>query len=93
MGWQSVALLVVLIWYFTQRENVYLLDFTTFEPPDEWKLSYDQLLEAMRVQNVYTEDSLNFMEKMLKQSGTGPRTAWPPVSILSNHKCVYFLSY
>jgi hypothetical protein len=76
-----MVLLVLLIWYFTHRDNVYLLDFATFEPPDEWKLSYDQLMEAMRLQNVYTEESLNFMEKMLKQSGTGPRTAWPPVSI------------
>ncbi len=32
----------------------------------------------MRKQPEFTEDSINFMERMLNQSGVGPATAWPP---------------
>lgn len=84
MSWQSIALLAVVFWYLTHRDNVYLIDFTTFDAPDDWKLSYEQLVEAMKLQGCYTEDSLTFMEKMLKNSGTGPKTAWPPVCFFSS---------
>lgn len=79
LGWKPWAVIAILLWYFTHRENqVYLLDFTTFEPPSSWKLSPEQLLEAMRFQGCFTEESLEFMGRMLKQSGVGPSTAWPP---------------
>lgn len=32
----------------------------------------------MRVQNAYTEESLEFMKRLLATSGVGPKTAWPP---------------
>lgn len=57
---------------------VYLIDFSTFEPPASWKVSPEQLMELMKFQNCYTQESLDFMERMLKQSGVGPSTAWPP---------------
>eukprot|EP01041_Mallomonas_annulata_P011032 gene11032-23057_t len=79
LGWKTMALLALTIWYLNHREKpVYLLDFCTFEPPESWKVSYDDLMEIMRRQECFTEDSIDFMNRMLERSGCGPSTAWPP---------------
>jgi len=79
LGWKSMALLALLIWYINHREKpVYLVDFVTWEPPESWKLSHEQIMQAMEVQGCFTEESLDFMRRMLAQSGVGPSTAWPP---------------
>jgi 3-ketoacyl-CoA synthase len=69
----------LVIWYISQRDKpVYLIDFAVFEPPEDWKLNHDQLMDIMGKQGCFTEDSLNFLSRMLMQSGVGPATAWPP---------------
>ena len=74
-----MALLALILWYMKNRDKpVYLVDFSTFQPPEDWKLSHDQLMEIMRLQGCFTEDSLTFLRRMLEQSGVGPSTAWPP---------------
>ncbi|RYG67544.1 hypothetical protein EON64_07195 [archaeon] len=79
LGWQTVAILAILVWLLYNREKrVYLLDFATFDAPDSWKVSQEQIIEMLRIQGCYTEQSLSFMDRMLKQSGTGNATAWPP---------------
>jgi len=79
LGAQFLVVALLFVWNFVQlRNTVYLLDFETFEPPDNWKCSPDQILEAMRRQDCFTEESLQFMGRMVNQSGVGPRTAWPP---------------
>lgn len=79
LGWKSLALLALLVWYASNRDaTVYLIDFTTFKAPESWKLSPGQLLEVMRRTGSFTEDSLQFMDRMLEHSGVGPSTAWPP---------------
>jgi len=79
LGWKTMALLALLIWYVNHREKpVYLIDFTTWEPPESWKLSHEQLMKAMEFQGCFTEESLEFLRRMLTQSGVGPATAWPP---------------
>ena len=59
-------------------KQVLLIDFACFEPPESWKVSHEQLMHMMRAQNVFTEESLEFLSRMLTQSGCGPSTAWPP---------------
>lgn len=79
LGWKSMLLVAFLIFFVNRYENpVYLLDFSTFEPPDSWKVSAEQLLEIMKLQECFTEESLAFQERMLAASGVGPSTAWPP---------------
>ncbi len=71
--------MAVVVWYLSHRVSpVYLVDFTTFQPPESWLLSHQQLVEAMRMQESFSEESLDFMNRMLQQSGVGPKTAWPP---------------
>ena len=79
LGWRTMFLLALLVWYINSYEkSVYLVNFTTFEPPESWKLSPEQLIQIMRAQNCFTEDSIQFLDRMLQQSGVGPSTAWPP---------------
>jgi len=82
LGWKTFLVIAIVLWYLFKQENpVYLLDFATFEPPEDWKLTSDQLMSIMRGQGTFTEDSLAFLERMLSQSGCGPSTAWPPGTV------------
>lgn len=79
LPWQVVLAIALLVWNFSRMGSpVYLLDFSTFEPPESWKTNREQLIEAMSKQPSFTEESLKFMDRMLAQSGVGPSTAWPP---------------
>lgn len=66
LGWKSMAILALVIWYLNHRDKpVYLIDFAVFEPPEDWKLSHDQLMDIMGKQGCFTEDSLNFLSRFM----------------------------
>ena len=76
---KTTALILVIAAWLVRRDNpIYLLSFATFKPPEEWKVSHVEILEMMRRQRCFTEDSLDFMKRILERSGTGQATAWPP---------------
>jgi len=54
------------------------MGYATFKAPDSWKVTHDEIMEIMRRQKCFTEDSLGFLNKILERSGTGQATAWPP---------------
>lgn len=70
--------LIVLGWIVRMDSPTYLLAFATFKPPADWKFSHEQILEMLRRQKCYTQESLDFMKRILERSGTGQATAWPP---------------
>ena len=74
----TAVVLVVLAWLLRMDNPIYLLSFATFKAPDSWKVSQAEIVEMMRRQGCFTEDSLNFMKRLLERSGTGQSTAWPP---------------
>lgn len=79
VGWKAAAVLGIAVWYLHYTASpVYLLDFSTFEPPEEWKVSPEKLIDIMKAQGCFTPESIEFMSKMLAHSGCGPSTAWPP---------------
>jgi 3-ketoacyl-CoA synthase len=57
---------------------IYMLAFSTFKAPDSWKVSHAQIIQMMKNQKCFTEESIGFMERLLERSGTGQSTAWPP---------------
>jgi len=71
----GVALLLLLN---ATRPAVYLMDFAVYQPPAEWKVSQQDCVDLMRKYGCYTDESLSFMERILKRSGTGEATHWPP---------------
>lgn len=58
-------------WFSARGRPVYLVDFSTFKPPEDWKLSHAQLMEIMKRKKCFTDQSLEFMERVLANSGTG----------------------
>lgn len=79
VGLKVNLLICAVIYYIARMDNaVYLLNFSTFEPPSSWKVSHDEILQMMKNQNCFTEESLSFMKRILARSGTGQATAWPP---------------
>jgi len=65
-----------------RRGSVFLVDFALFDPPEEWRVSKQQILDIIQntgqVERSFTESDVAFQNKVLGNSGTGDRTAWPP---------------
>jgi len=74
----TFAVLVIAVWYMRRQNPVYLLSFATFQAPDSWKCSHKDISQIMKRQGCFTEQSLEFMDRILERSGTGQATAWPP---------------
>eukprot|EP00536_Pseudo-nitzschia_multiseries_P011350 jgi/Psemu1/320058/estExt_fgenesh1_pm.C_3820001 len=74
----TALILVVGAWMISRDSPIYLLSFETFKAPDDWKCNQDEIMEMMKRQNCFTQESLNFLRRILDRSGTGPATAWPP---------------
>ncbi|KAL1528946.1 hypothetical protein AB1Y20_010268 [Prymnesium parvum] len=83
-GWARLLLLAILVAFllFRGTRTVYLVDFATFDAPEEWKVTKAELLTVLRhageQRQTFGEEDLAFMEKVLANSGTGDATAWPP---------------
>lgn len=88
LGWKGSIIIAILVWVVHSWERtVYLLDFTTFEPPKSWRITSDSLMEILHKQEPpFSEESLKFTEKILAQSGVGDGTAWPPSILNFNFK-------
>jgi 3-ketoacyl-CoA synthase len=72
-------LFILGLWWATHRHRpIYLVDFATYKPPQSWKVSQADVMEIMKRKGCFTQKSLEFMERILANSGTGPSTAWPP---------------
>ena len=83
-GWFAPACLAVMAVAFLLRRSkaVYLVDFSVFEPPKNWRATQKQLLSILKNTGVqedsFSEEDLEFMTKVIGNSGTGETTAWPP---------------
>lgn len=74
----TILVLVIIYWVVMVDSPVYLMAFSTFKAPAHWKVTHEQIIEMMRRQDCFTQESLDFMERLLVRSGTGQATAWPP---------------
>eukprot|EP00985_Skeletonema_marinoi_P005450 scaffold2360_cov130-Skeletonema_marinoi.AAC.2 len=74
----TALVLVVMGWIVLNDNPTYMLAFSTFKAPDSWKVSHAQIIQMMKNQGSFTDDSIGFMERLLARSGTGQSTAWPP---------------
>jgi len=74
----TALILAVAAWMIRRDSPIYMLSFETFKAPDDWKCTQDEIMEIMKRQGCFTQESLNFLRRILDRSGTGPATAWPP---------------
>lgn len=74
----TALVLVVIGWIVNMDNPIYMLAFSTFKAPDSWKVSHAEIIQMMKNQKCFTDESISFMERLLERSGTGQSTAWPP---------------
>lgn len=77
--------LIIMVLILRMENPTYLLAFSTFKAPASWRVSHEQIIEMMKHQECFTDDSLDFMKRLLVRSGTGQSTAWPPGIVQSLH--------
>jgi hypothetical protein len=77
--WLAYGIIVAcMVWLVSAKRPVYLMDFAVFEPPASWKVTKKEVMELLRLQGCYSEESLEFQERLLERNGTGDNTYWPP---------------
>ena len=69
--------LALALWMSHGKRPVYLLDFYCFQPPAHLQASVPQFVDGMRRSGRWTEQSLDFMDKITSISDLGPRTYFP----------------
>lgn len=77
----TVLVLIVLVWIIRMDNPVYCMSFATFKPPDSWKVTQEQIMQIFKSQDIFTDESIEFMKRMLERSGTGNATAYPPAIV------------
>jgi len=77
--WYAYAIIAFWVfWVLSARPPVYLVDFTVYEPPADFQATRAELVGVWRKLGCYTEESIQFMARLLEKSGTGDSTHWPP---------------
>ena len=72
----AVASLVLLVWWW-RRENIYLVDFECYRPPDHLKVSYELFDVGSREANVFSEETMDFQNRILAKSALSGETFFP----------------
>ncbi|KAI3435763.1 hypothetical protein D9Q98_001821 [Chlorella vulgaris] len=72
---------------FTRSRPVYLLNFHCFKPPANLKMESEFFMTHSRNSKAFTQESLDFQEKVLARSGLGEET-YLPASIMSQPPCI-----
>jgi 3-ketoacyl-CoA synthase len=68
---------LVTLYWATRRRAVYLLDFHTYQPPDELKCTTEYYKLQSRRVGCFDEESMQFQEKLLERTGLGEETYFP----------------
>lgn len=71
-------LLFTCLYFLRVKSTVYLVDFATYQPPDELKMPHDRFMKRTREVGWFTEESIEFQEKLLYRTGLGNETYFPP---------------
>ena len=80
--WYAYLIIAFAVYYgISSKPSVYLMDFAVYEPPKDWQISRAQIIDILEKHHVYDPSSLEFMAKLLANSGTGDATHWPPGTV------------
>jgi len=76
---QVIGALALILAYLNQHKpSVYCLENLVYKPPEEWKVSRQDILKMLEAQQCFTDASIDFQRRILENSGTGEATHWPP---------------
>lgn len=69
---------ILLLKSFPSSPTVYLADFACYKPPKSWRVPFSSFLENSALMGFFTQESIDFMAKILASSGQGEQTYLPP---------------
>lgn len=76
---QVIGASALILAYLNQHKpSVYCLENLVYKPPEEWKVSRQDILKMLEAQQCFTDASIDFQRRILENSGTGEATHWPP---------------
>jgi len=76
---QVIGASALILAYLSQHKpSVYCLENLVYKPPEEWKVSRQDILKMLEAQQCFTDASIDFQRRILENSGTGEATHWPP---------------
>ena len=59
------------------NSTVYLMDISCFRPPAILRAPHSTFLEHSKVSGIFSQESLEFQQKILERCGLGPSTSFP----------------
>jgi len=74
----SGLIVTITIYLMSRATPVYLVDFTTYQPPDHLKFPHELFIKISRATGWFSEESLAFQEKLAHRTGLGNETYMPP---------------
>lgn len=74
----ALLLAVAMAYIMTRSKPVYLVDYHCFKAPANLKMPQDKFKHLSGVSGVFSEQSLEFQEKIMERSGLGDETYLPP---------------
>ncbi|CAL8466615.1 g6151 [Coccomyxa elongata] len=74
---------VVTACIYRRPRPVYLLNYSVYKPPEEWRCTHDEFLENSRMCGAFNEASIAFQTKMVANGGLGQDT-YLPEGVLSH---------
>ncbi|KAJ7962239.1 3-ketoacyl-CoA synthase [Quillaja saponaria] len=75
----SLLGLILYIYIDITPRSTYLLDFSCYRPPNEFKISKKEFIELAKKSGNFNEAAIEFQQRVLKKSGIGDETYMPPV--------------
>ncbi|CAJ1373363.1 unnamed protein product [Effrenium voratum] len=76
---QVIGAAALILAYMSQHKpSVYCLENLVYKPPQDWEVSQKQIVKMLEAQHCFNEASIDFQQRILDNSGTGPSTHWPP---------------
>ncbi|XP_071729997.1 3-ketoacyl-CoA synthase 4-like [Rutidosis leptorrhynchoides] len=77
----NVTVLGFIIYIMTRPRPVYLVDFACYRPPDNQKVTRDQVAVLAKLYGGFTDSSFEFTKMIIGRSGLGDETYAPEVML------------
>jgi len=72
------AMILGLLYYFGTPSSVYLIDFAVLEADEKYMVPSEIFLQKTRNSGYFSQENIDFQEKILRRSGLGEETYFPP---------------
>lgn len=77
MAFFGVLVFTISVYFMSKPRPIYLVDFACYKPPEELKVTKEELIELARQSGKFDEESLSFQRRILSTSGIGDETYIP----------------